>query len=84
MCIDYRRLNAKTEDDPYQMPRTDELVETIGMREFISILDLSKGYYQVPLTEKDRIRQLSHHHLGSLNSTECHLDSKVLHQPSKD
>ena len=54
MCIDYRKLKSKTADDPYQMPRTDELVETIGRAKYISTLDLSKGYYQVPVAEEDK------------------------------
>ncbi len=36
-------------DNP--MPRVDELLERLGRARFISTLDLTKGYWQVPLSE---------------------------------
>lgn len=54
LCIDYRRLNSVTCEDKYQMPRVDELVERLGKAEFITTVDLTKGYYQVPLAPEDR------------------------------
>ena len=38
--------------DPYPMPRMDEL---LGQAEYISALDLAKGYWQVPAKEEDRL-----------------------------
>ena len=54
VCVDYRELNKVTENDVYQMPRVDDLVERMGKAAYISTLDLSKGYYQVPLRPEDR------------------------------
>ena len=34
------------------MPRIDELIERLGPAWFISTLDLTKGYWQVPLTQR--------------------------------
>ncbi|CAM5151787.1 unnamed protein product [Natator depressus] len=47
-CMDCRKLNAVTRPDNYPMPRTDELLEKLGWAQFISTLDLTKGYWQVP------------------------------------
>lgn len=33
------------------MPRVEELIERLGNAKFLTILDLCKGYWQVPLTE---------------------------------
>ena len=44
-------LNAVTQDDHYQMPRVDEM---LGRAQFITTLDLAKGYYQVPLKTEDQ------------------------------
>ena len=49
-CNDYRKLNEISLFDTYPMPRVDELVERLGPARFISTLDLTKGYWQVPLT----------------------------------
>ena len=54
LCIDYRKLNEVTEEDRYQMPRVDDLIERIGSALFITTIDLTKGYYQVPLAKPDQ------------------------------
>ena len=53
MCIDYRRLNKVTVKDPYPLPNIEELISTLGASTFITTLDLSKGYYQVPVKPED-------------------------------
>ena len=54
MCVDYHRLNTVSRLDDYPMPRIDELIDQLGKEKFISTLDLMKGYWQLPVTMKDR------------------------------
>ncbi len=54
LCVDYRKLNAATPMDAYPMPQTDELLDKLGDSEYISTLDLARGYWQVPVAEEDR------------------------------
>ncbi|CAM5117876.1 unnamed protein product [Eretmochelys imbricata] len=63
-CVDYRKLNAVTRPDNYPMPRTDELLEKRGWAQFISTLDLTKGYWQVPLDESAKERSAFITHVG--------------------
>ncbi|CAM4514096.1 unnamed protein product [Lepidochelys kempii] len=63
-CVDYRKLNAVTHPDNYPMPRTDELLEKLGQTQFISTLDLTKGYWQVPLDEFAKERSAFTTHVG--------------------
>ena len=51
LCCDFRKLNANTIFDPYVMPRSDHIIDDVGCPEFISTVDLNKGYWQVPLDE---------------------------------
>ncbi len=51
-CNDFRRVNEVSEFDGYPMPRVDELLDRLGRARFISTLDLTKGYWQVPLTDR--------------------------------
>ncbi|KAL0200063.1 hypothetical protein M9458_003250, partial [Cirrhinus mrigala] len=51
-CNDYRRLNEVSDFDSYPMPRVDELLERLGRARYITTLDLTKGYWQVPLTDE--------------------------------
>ena len=54
LCGDYRCLNQVTEGDCYCMPRPDELLDRMGKARFFTTLDMLKGYYQVPMSQKDR------------------------------
>ena len=54
MCVDYRKLNAITQADPYPLPRIEELIDGIGQSTFITTLDLTKGYYQVPMEQASK------------------------------
>ncbi|XDV12077.1 hypothetical protein PO909_000821 [Leuciscus waleckii] len=53
-CIDFRYLNSVSQFDSYPTPRIDDLLERLGKAKFLTTLDLSKGYWQVPLTERSR------------------------------
>eukprot|EP00731_Ephydatia_muelleri_P034653 Em0070g9a len=48
-CTDFRRLNSVSKTDAYPMPRVDDLLDELGQARFISTLDLTKGYWQVPV-----------------------------------
>ncbi|CAM4612241.1 unnamed protein product [Caretta caretta] len=53
-----------TRPDNHPMPRTDELLEKLGWAQFISTLDLTKGYWQVPLDVSAKERSAFTTHLG--------------------
>ena len=54
LCVDYRHLNRVTKPDPYPMPRVDDLLDRLGQAKYISTLDLTKGYWQVPVHPESR------------------------------
>lgn len=54
LCADYRKLNKVTLPDPYCMPLIEELLNVVGQASYLSKLDLSKGFYQVPLSDAAR------------------------------
>uniref|UniRef100_A0A8C5QSI0 Gypsy retrotransposon integrase-like protein 1 n=3 Tax=Leptobrachium leishanense TaxID=445787 RepID=A0A8C5QSI0_9ANUR len=51
-CNDFRKLNSISKFDTYPMPRVDELIERLGKARYLTTIDLTKGYWQVPLTEQ--------------------------------
>ena len=53
-CVDYRKLNAITAKDCYPLPRIEDVLEQLSEAEYISTYDLTSGYWQVPVAEKDR------------------------------
>ena len=54
MCVDYRMINSITTGDPYPIPHIEELIDNIGRATFVSMLDLTKGYYQVPMEQSSK------------------------------
>jgi len=54
LCADFKRVNAITRDQPFYMPRVEEVLEGVGQAQFVSKLDLTKGYYQVQVAPGDR------------------------------
>ena len=56
LCVDYRRLNSVSKTNAYPMPRIDDMIDQLGRASFISTLDLTRGYWQVPVANGDRYK----------------------------
>lgn len=52
MCVDYRRINSRILKDTYAIPKIEDLFLTLNGAQYFSTMDLSKAYYQIPLTER--------------------------------
>jgi transposase InsO family protein len=53
VCVDYRKLNKLTVFDPEPMPTAEELFQKVSGDRVFSKVDLSKGYWQIKVAEKD-------------------------------
>ena len=54
MCIDYRQLNARTIRDSYELPRIEEVLDSLGGNCLYSVLDMKSGYHQVEIEEQHK------------------------------
>lgn len=54
MCVDYRALNAITKDDAFPMELPQELIMRVGQANYITLIDLRRGYWQVPLAKESQ------------------------------
>jgi cleavage and polyadenylation specificity factor subunit 1 len=52
-CGDYRQLNNVTIPDKYPLPNMQDLSSFLHDAKIFSKIDLTKGYYQVPMDEAD-------------------------------
>ena len=56
MRVDFRKLNTVTADDVYPIRRIEEIIDTLAEAQYISTIDLTRGYYQIPITKEDRCK----------------------------
>jgi hypothetical protein len=52
LCIDFRLLNSFTVPDAYPMKIAKDLLFEVGQAKFITVLDLTKGYWQIPMEKE--------------------------------
>ncbi|GFU48130.1 retrovirus-related Pol polyprotein from transposon 297 [Trichonephila clavipes] len=50
--VDYRRLNEITRAEFFPLPNMEEIVEKVSAAPYVTVMDLSKGYFQIPLTPR--------------------------------
>ncbi|GFU74753.1 retrovirus-related Pol polyprotein from transposon 297 [Trichonephila clavipes] len=51
-CVGYRRLNEITRAEFFPLPNMEEIVEKVSAAPYVTVMDLSKGYFQIPLTPR--------------------------------
>ena len=54
ICIDYHRLNAITARDAYPAANIEDNLDALADADWISTLDLTSGYWQIPVLEEDK------------------------------
>uniref|UniRef100_A0A7G3ANC8 RNA-directed DNA polymerase n=1 Tax=Lutzomyia longipalpis TaxID=7200 RepID=A0A7G3ANC8_LUTLO len=52
LCLDARALNKVTVKDTYPMPHLENILSNLGGTKYLSAIDLSDAYWQVPLDEE--------------------------------
>ena len=55
--------------DAYPMPRIEEMLDAVGQSEYLPTLDLTKGYWQVPMKEENKTKTVFSSPLGLLQFT---------------
>jgi hypothetical protein len=53
-CIDFRRINSVSAFDSEPIPQQDQIIGRLGKSKYFTKIDLSKGFWQIPIAEKDR------------------------------
>lgn len=63
-CVDYRGVNQVTQKDSYPLLRVDESLDFLARRQFITTLDLARGYWQVAAVEESQPKTAFISHCG--------------------
>jgi len=51
LSVDYRRVNSLTVLDPFPLPRVEVLVDKLGRANYLTKVEMTRGYWQVPLDD---------------------------------
>lgn len=51
--LEFRQWNTVSTFNVYSMPQIESLLHRVGQVQYLSTLDLAKGYWQMPLLETD-------------------------------
>lgn len=54
LCLDARRLNDRTVRDAYPLPHQDRILSRLGASKYLSTIDLTKAFLQIPLDPSSR------------------------------
>lgn len=54
LCLDARRLNERTQRDAYPLPHQDRILGRLGPCKYLSTIDLSQAFLQIPLHEDSK------------------------------
>ena len=53
-CLDFRALNKVVSYDTYPYKRCDDILDRIANAKYISKIDLTRGYWQIPLDDESK------------------------------
>ena len=53
VCVDFQKLNKITKVDPEPMTTAEDLFRRLSGNKYLSKIDLTKGYWQIPVAPED-------------------------------
>lgn len=53
MCVDFRKLNAVTEDCVSPFPLIEDALQALTGSKYFSVMDLASGFHQIPMKPED-------------------------------
>ncbi len=62
--VDYHKLNDATHKNSYPLPRIDDMLEALRGANYFCSINLTSGYWQIKVEEKDKKRTACGSHLG--------------------
>ena len=54
VCVDFRKTNQLAHLDAYPMPRIDEILDRLGSATYFSVVNLTRRYWQVPMSSSSQ------------------------------
>ncbi len=71
ICTDFRWLNARTLRDAHPLPHQSDCLAALGGNNYFSTMDLTSGFYNLPMREQDKKYTAFVTPMGYMSTTEC-------------
>lgn len=65
-------LNEETKLDEYTLPRIEDTLDLLSGARYFTTLEITAGYWQVPIEETSQERQPFQHIRDSMSFSRCH------------
>lgn len=78
LCVDFRELNKVCVPFSFPLPRIETIVDQLGKSNYFSTLDLSQGFHQVQIEEKDREKTAFSSDYGHYQFKRCPFGLKTM------
>ncbi|GFV87070.1 transposon Tf2-9 polyprotein [Trichonephila clavipes] len=82
ICIDYRKINSKTEKDRYPLPLIEEVLDQLQSGNFFSTIVLKNGFFHLEMEENSKKFTSFVTHNGQGNCHNLYMDDIII--PSSD
>ena len=76
VCADFWKLHKITEVDPEPMTMAEDLFLGLSNKKYLSKIDLTKGYWQIPVAPEDLLKTCSKLHMDNMSFYRCHLNGE--------
>lgn len=63
--VDFRKLNQETVDLRWPIPNVQSILDVLSNNSYFTTLDMKSGYWQVPMSEKDKAKTAFVTHMGT-------------------
>jgi hypothetical protein len=54
MCVDYTNLNKHCPKDPFELPRINQVIDSMAGYDLLCFLDCYSEYHQIAIKEEDQ------------------------------
>jgi len=79
--VDYLRINRITVFDAELMPVAEDIYARLATAKYFSMMDFVKGYWQIPMAEKDKQKTAFSTPFGLYQLSACRSDFKMQEPP---
>lgn len=77
-CVDFRRLNKMVPPDHYELPRIQDMINSLHGKKYFTTIDLKDGFFQIPIADADKHETTFAVNGRLMQFRRCQWDSRIV------